>query len=115
VGQVVRDGDVKPIKELIATFGLNCIQFLPYLQIKINNTIYFSKGIDVGSKSVMDNKQRDRAANEKGTVSALYKLVGLSSPNDILTQLHWEQDLCASLTAVQWDAIWKNTTSIPQM
>ena len=57
---------------------------------------------------VMDNKLRG-AANGKGTVSTLYKLVGLSSPNsNIPTPLHWEQDLGVFLTAVQWDAIWKN-------
>lgn len=36
-----------------------------------------SKGIDVGSKSDLDNKLRDVAIG-KGTVFALYKLVGLN-------------------------------------
>lgn len=46
-------------------------------------------------------------------VSALYKPIRLSSLNsNSPTPIHWEQDLGISLTAAQWDAIWKNTTSI---
>lgn len=75
VRQVIRDGDIIPFKNLIAEFGLNDIAFPPYLQLKSIIKCISSKGIDVGSKSSLDNKLRD-VAIVKITVSSLYKLVG---------------------------------------
>lgn len=92
-------------KELIAEFGLNNMAFLPYLQLK--SIIYFLMVL-MWDLKVIDNKLRG-AANGKGTVSTLYKLVGLSSPNsNIPTPLQPSPVPNVSLTAVQWDAIWKN-------
>lgn len=89
-------------------FGLNNMEFLPYLQLK--SIIYFLMVLMWDLKVI--DKLRG-AANGKGTVSTLYKLVGLSSPNsNIPTPLQPSPVPNVSLTAVQWDAIWKNTSNI---
>lgn len=75
MGQVVRDRDIIPFQELMSEIGLNNIAFQCHLQLKSVLKCISSKGIDVGSKSSLDNKLRD-VAIVKITVSSLYKLVG---------------------------------------
>ncbi len=71
-----------------------------------------SKGVILGSRSVLDGKLRG-VATGLGTVSAIYKLLSLSLPDSTIpTKLQWGQDIGSPFTADQSDSMLKHSTSM---
>ncbi len=102
LGQVVTDGDIIPFKEIKTQFGLNDSAYLQYFQLKSIFKKFKSKGIMLGSNTVLDSKLR-AAAIGRGTVSVIYKLLSLSLPDSTTsTKSQWERDIGSSLTVDQW-------------
>ena len=112
VGQVVRDGDIIPFKEIKIQFGLNDSAYFQYFQLKSIFKNFKFKGIKMGSNIVLDSKLR-AACTGRGTVSVIYKLLSSSLPDSTtVIKSQWERDIGSSLTADQWDLILKQSTSI---
>ena len=61
-GQVIKDRDIIPFHQLKMQFGLNDSTFLQHLQLRSIFKKITSKGIILGSKSVLDGKLRDATA-----------------------------------------------------
>lgn len=93
-------------------YALSDSSFLLYHQVKSTLKCMSSKGIAMGHHNTLDNQLREVALG-RGVVASLYKLLGLSSPNNnISIQARWEKDVGAHLTPAQWDSIWKNSMSM---
>ncbi|KAF3843393.1 hypothetical protein F7725_002242 [Dissostichus mawsoni] len=76
------------------------------------NPLFTARGIKIGCHEHLAMNLK-RLANKKGMISGIYKLLLTSTANtNLQTQKRWEQDITLTLTPVEWDRIWSNSTSI---
>ncbi|KAF3852923.1 hypothetical protein F7725_006278, partial [Dissostichus mawsoni] len=112
IGQIVKNNIITPFTVLMEHFNLNKSLFLSYMQLQSNIKNLTSKGIKIGCHEHLDMNLK-RLANKKGMISGIYKLLLTSTANtNLQSQKRWEQDLGITLTPVEWDRIWSNSTSI---
>lgn len=103
--QLVKDREILPFSVLKSQYHLSDSKIFQYLQLKSIIKSHLSKGSAFSTKGIVDEKLK-KAVNRRGTVSALYKLLIQSLPdNTVSTKLQWEKDIGSTLTEEQWNTI----------
>ncbi|KAF3835908.1 hypothetical protein F7725_028466 [Dissostichus mawsoni] len=107
IGQIYRDQTL-PFQQLKNQYGLSDSSFLSYAQIASIISTKCKEG--AMPASCMEEDQRlKKAIISSGVVSNIYKLLSRAAPNTYSpVQLSWEHDLNISLSALQWNSIWRS-------
>ncbi|KAF3854220.1 hypothetical protein F7725_022275, partial [Dissostichus mawsoni] len=107
IGQIYRDQTL-PFQQLKKQYGLSDSSFLSYAQIASIISTKCKEG--AMPASCMEEDQRlKKAIISSGVVSNIYKLLSRAAPNTYSpVQQSWEHDLNISLSALQWNSIWRS-------